>query len=240
MIDKNSHVPIYVQIQELLKQRILLGEYKVGENISSERELSEQLGVSRMTVRQSITNLVNTNLLYREKGRGTFVANPKREQSLHGLTSFTEDMKARGMKPSNKLIQFEKMIPSFDIAKDLQLEKREEVFYVVRIRYADEKPMAIERTFIPVKIFPELDEKKIMGSLYTLIETHRHQKIGNAIQEIEAAILSKEDSECLAMDDLTAGLIIKRTSFLIDGIPFELVRSIYRADRYKFISEINR
>lgn len=215
-------------------------EYKIGANIPSERELSEQLGVSRMTVRQSITNLVNSGLLYREKGRGTFVANPKLEQPLNGLTSFTEDMKARGMEPSSKLIHFEKIVPPVDIARDLQLDLEEMVFFVVRIRYADRKPMAIERTYIPVKVFPELDEKKIMGSLYALIEAKYHQKIGNAIQQMEAAITTKEDSKYLQIQTTSAVLIIKRTSFLSDGVPFELVRSTYRADRYKFISEIQR
>ncbi|MGN7401670.1 GntR family transcriptional regulator [Cytobacillus praedii] len=240
LIDKESRVPIYLQIEELLKQRIYLEEFKIGENIPSERELSEQLNVSRMTVRQSITNLVNNGLLYREKGRGTYVANPKLEQPLNGLTSFTEDMRARGMEPSSKLINFEKIIPPFDIGRELQLEKDEYVFHVIRIRNADLKPMAIERTYIPVKIFPELDEKKIMGSLYALIEARSHQKIGNAIQQMEAAIVSKEDSKYLQISTSQAVLIIKRTSFLTDGVPFELVRSTYRADRYKFISEIKR
>ncbi|MFJ7950069.1 GntR family transcriptional regulator [Lysinibacillus sp. NPDC096418] len=240
MLDKNSHIPIYVQIEEILKQRIYLEEYKIGENIPSERELSLQFDVSRMTVRQSITNLVNSGLLYREKGRGTYVANPKLEQPLMGLTSFTEDMKARGMEPSSKILRFEKIVPPMDIARDLLLEPGEEVFFVARIRSADSKPMAIERTYIPVKVYPELDEKKIMGSLYALIEAKFHQKIGNAIQQMEAALVSNEDSKYLQINNTAPVLIIKRTSFLADGIPFELVRSIYRADRYKFISEIKR
>lgn len=240
VLDKNSHIPIYIQIEEILKRKIYLEEYKIGENIPSERELSLQYDVSRMTVRQAITNLVNSGLLYREKGRGTYVANPKLEQPLMGLTSFTEDMKARGMEPSSKLIRFEKMIPPIDIARDLFLEPDEEVFYVVRIRNADKKPMAIERTYIPVKVYPELDEKKVMGSLYTIIEAKHHQKIGNAIQVMEAAIVSKEESEYLHLSSSAAVLIIKRISYFVDGVPFELVRSTYRADRYKFISEIQR
>ncbi len=240
LLDKNSHIPIYIQIEEILKQRIYLEDYKIGENIPSERELSVQFDVSRMTVRQSITNLVNSGLLYREKGRGTYVANPKLEQPLMGLTSFTEDMRARGMEPSSKVLRFEKIIPPVDVAGDLLLEPGEEVFFVVRIRNADAKPMAIERTYIPVKVYPELDEKKIMGSLYALIEAKFHQKIGNAIQQMEAAIVAKEDSKCLQINGTAPVLIIKRISYLADGVPFELVRSTYRADRYKFISEIKR
>lgn len=240
MLDKNSHIPIYIQIEEILKQRIYLEEYGIDENIPSERELSIQFGVSRMTVRQAINNLVNSGLLYREKGRGTYVANPKLEQPLMGLTSFTEDMRARGMEPSSKVLRFEKIVPPFDIASDLLLEQGEEVFFVVRIRSANDKPMAIERTYIPVKIYPELDEKKIMGSLYALIEAKFHQKIGNAIQQMEAAIVAKDDCRFLQINPTAPVLIIKRISFLSDGVPFELVRSTYRADRYKFISEIKR
>lgn len=240
MLEKESHIPIYIQIEEIIKQRIYLEEYGIGESIPSERELSIQFDVSRMTVRQAITNLVNSGLLYREKGRGTYVANPKLEQPLMGLTSFTEDMRARGMEPSSKVLRFEKIVPPIDIAGDLLLERDEEVFFVVRIRYANAKPMAIERTYIPVKVYPDLDEKKVMGSLYALIEARFHQKIGNAIQQMEAAIVAKEDCRYLQIGTAAPVLIIKRISYLSDGIPFELVRSTYRADRYKFISEIKR
>lgn len=240
VLDKNSRTPIYIQIEDIIKQRIYLEEYKIGENIPSERELSMQFDVSRMTVRQAITSLVNSGLLYREKGRGTFVANPKLEQVLIGLTGFTEDMRARGLEPSNKVLRFEKIIPPADIASDLMLERDEEVFFVVRIRSADHKPMAIERSYIPVKIYPELDEKKSMGSLYALIEAKYHQKIGNAIQQMEAATVAKEDGKYLQLNATAPVLIIKRISYLSDGYPFELVTSTYRADRYKFICEIKR
>lgn len=240
MVDKNSHIPIYIQIEEILKQKILLGEYQVGDAIPSERDLSEQFDVSRMTVRQSITNLVNNGLLYRSKGRGTYVANPKLEQPLNGLTGFTEDMRARGLVPSSKILRFEKILPPFEICRELLLNEGEEVYFIVRIRNADGEPMAIERTYIPVKLFPEIEESKIAGSLYALIEDTYQKKIGNAIQQMEAAIVSKEDSKYLKMGVNAVVLIIKRTSFLQDGKPFEIVRSAYRADRYKFISEIQR
>lgn len=239
-IDKNSQIPIYGQIEEIIKKKIYSKIYKIGENIPSERELSVQFNVSRMTVRQAITNLVNSGLLYREKGRGTYVANPKLEQPLTALRSFTEDMLARGMKPSNKIIRFEKIFPSLDVANDLFLESGDAVFYVVRIRSADDKPMGIERAYIPVKIIPNLDEQKIMGSFYQLIEEKFPQKIGNAVQQIEASIVTKEESKLLKISPTSPVLNIKRISYLSDGFPFEMVESTYRADSYKFISEIKR
>ena len=170
LLDKQSTVPMYVQIEEHLKQRMQQGEFSVGTAIPSERELTEMFGVSRMTVRQSITNMVNNGLLYREKGRGTFVAAPKVEQPLSGLTSFTEDMLSRGMAPSNRLISFDKMMPYVDVAQKLQLGEGEEVFLVKRIRYADDKPMAIEKTYLPVKLVPALDKDALTGSIYSFIE----------------------------------------------------------------------
>ncbi|MBU9673799.1 GntR family transcriptional regulator [Planococcus sp. CP5-4] len=240
MLDKQSRIPMYVQIEEELKSRIERGEFPVGTAIPSERELTELFNVSRMTVRQSITNLVNDGLLYREKGRGTFVASPKVEQPLIGMTSFTEDMQSRGMVPGNKLIRFEKMTPSPDIAKELQLQSGEKVFYVERIRYADDKPMALEKTYLPIKLFPQLSKEALKGSLYLLIEQEQQLMISHAKQRMEAALVKQEDAELLQIHVPSAILLIERASYLTNGQPFEVVRSIYRADRYKFITEIKR
>jgi GntR family transcriptional regulator len=240
LLDKQSTVPMYVQIEEHLKLRILQGEFSVGIAIPSERELTEMFGVSRMTVRQSITNMVNSGLLYREKGRGTFVAASKVEQPLSGLTSFTEDMLSRGMIPSNILVSFDKIIPELDVANKLKLSEGQEVFLVKRIRYADDKPMAIEKTYLPVKLVPTLDKDALTGSLYAFIEKDEKMTISHAMQRMEAALVNEEDADFLQIDVPSAILIIERISYLTNDVPFEIVHSSYRADRYQFLSEIRR
>ena len=240
MLNKQSPIPIYVQIEELLKGLISKGEFPPGTAIPSERELTETYGVSRMTVRQSITNLVNEGLLYREKGRGTFVAAPKVEQPLNSMTSFTEDMLSRGMSPSSELLAFEKRNADKAIAAELQLEEGDEVIFVERIRYADSIPMAIERTYLPANIFPGLDKRALQGSLYDYVENTAGLKIGNAAQRMEAALAKKEDAKLLHVETPFAVLVIERISSLSNGMPFEAVHSTYRADRYKFTSEIQR
>lgn len=240
MLDKQSPIPIYIQIEEQLKQQIQQGDFAVGTAIPSERELTESFGVSRMTVRQSITNLVNDGLLYREKGRGTFVASPKVEQPLNGLTSFTEDMESRGMVPSSKLIGFEILEPESDVAEDLQLTHGDQVYFVERIRFADDKPMAIERTYLPVKRFPYLTEDSFQGSLYAIIENNQQLKISRATQRMEAGLVKKEDADLLQIKSPAAILMIERISYLDGELPFEVVRSTYRADRYKFTTDIQR
>ncbi|AQU78360.1 GntR family transcriptional regulator [Planococcus faecalis] len=240
MLDKQSPIPIYSQIEEQLKQQIQQGDFPIGTAIPSERELTERFGVSRMTVRQSITNLVNDGLLYREKGRGTFVASPKVEQPLNGLTSFTEDMKARGMVPSNKIIRFEILVPDIDIAADLRLAAADQVYFIERIRFADDKTMAIERTYLPVDRFPGLQPDLLQGSLYAMIENNQHLKISHATQRMEAGLVKKEDAELLQIKSPAAILMIERISYLAGDVPFEVVRSTYRADRYKFTTDIQR
>ncbi|WP_142829181.1 GntR family transcriptional regulator [Planococcus soli] len=240
MLDKQSPIPIYIQIEEQLKQQIQQGDFPIGAAIPSERELTERFGVSRMTVRQSITNLVNDGLLYREKGRGTFVASPKVEQPLNGLTSFTEDMMSRGMVPSSKLIGFEILEPESDIAEDLQLAAGDKVYFVERIRFADDQPMAIERTYLPVERFPDLTEDSFQGSLYAIIENNQQLKISRATQRMEAGLVKKEDADLLQIKPPAAILMIERISYLDGELPFEVVRSTYRADRYKFTTDIQR
>ncbi len=240
MLNKQSPIPMYIQIEEQLKQQIQQGDFSIGMAIPSERELTERFGVSRMTVRQSITNLVNDGLLYREKGRGTFVASPKVEQPLNGLTSFTEDMLARGMVPSNEIITFEIRDPEADILADLRMQTGEKVYFIERIRFADEKTMAIERTYLPVARFPDLHRDLLQGSLYAMIENNQQLKISHATQRMEAGMVKKEDAELLQINVPAAILMIERISYLAGDLPFELVRSTYRADRYKFTTDIQR
>ncbi|PPA69277.1 GntR family transcriptional regulator [Jeotgalibacillus proteolyticus] len=239
MLNKKSPLPLYAQIEENIKGQIQEGAFKPGDPIPSERELTSTYQVSRMTVRQAVLNLVKNGLLYREKGKGTFVSEEKIEQPLQGLTSFTEDMRSRGMEPGNELISFERVIPSFDIADKLGLEIQEEVFFVKRIRYADHKPMAIESTYLPSKLFPALTEQVVQGSLYDYIASQM-LIIGQASQSIEAGLASTDEAELLQIEEPSAVLKIERLSYLTTGTPFEVVHSTYRADRYKFRSEIKR
>ncbi|WP_079479112.1 phosphonate metabolism transcriptional regulator PhnF [Halobacillus salinus] len=240
MLDKRSPMPMYYQIQEDLKQRMDSGEFVPGTMIPSERELSEHYDVSRMTVRQAMTNMVNDGYLYREKGKGTFVAEQKIEQPLQGMTSFTEDMKQRGMEASSRLISFETIPATVEIAKKLNLDESEDVFRVQRIRSADQKPMAVETTFLPVTLLPELTEEIVQGSLYQYVEDKLGLSIEKATQMIEATVADDHQANLLEVPKNSAVLMIERNSILTDGTPFEVVKSAYRADRYKFISGIYR
>ncbi|WP_017726079.1 GntR family transcriptional regulator [Halalkalibacterium ligniniphilum] len=240
MIDKSSPLPIYYQLAEQLKKRIESGELQPGDALPAEREYAEQLQISRMTVRQAINNLVNDGYLYRQKGKGTFVAEKKLEQQLVGLTSFTEDMKARGLVPSSRLLHF-KIVPATDkIADQLKINKYEPVYEIVRIRLADDVPMALETVYISANLVIGLTEEVIHHSLYQYIEEKLGFTISRATQTLEAALASEMEMKHLNIKKGVPILLIERHTFLEDGVPLEYVKSSYRADRYKFTINMNR
>ncbi|WP_078550155.1 GntR family transcriptional regulator [Litchfieldia alkalitelluris] len=240
MIDKSSPIPIYYQIEEQIKALIESGKLKSGDCLPSEREYAEKFKVSRMTVRQAINNLVNDGFLYREKGKGTFVAQKKFEQVLHGLTSFTEDMKARGLTPGNRIFSFELLFANELIAKQLDMTVRDPVYQIERIRLADNEPIALETSFISANLIKDLTKEAMHQSLYNYIEEELNLRIDYSTQEIEAAPAGDKEAEALGIKKGTPILKILRKSYLEDGKPFEMVKSAYLADRYKFIATMKR
>lgn len=240
MISKQSPLPLYYQLEEYLKQQIESGEWKPGDIMPSERELSEEFRISRMTVRQALTNLVNKNILFREKGRGTFVSHRKFEQNLQGLTSFSEDMERRGLASGSKLLYFEQVKAGDQVAEALAISPGDPVYKLKRIRLADQEPLAVETSYNPVSLFPELDQKIFEKSLYHYIEENRQMRISHGTQTVEAALVTDEDAQHLMMEEGQPVLLIQRVTHLEDGRPFELVWSIYRGDSYKYRIEMNR
>jgi GntR family transcriptional regulator len=240
MIDKSSPLPIYYQIEEQIKQKIDNGELQPGDALPSEREYAEQFEISRMTVRQAINNLVSEGYLFRQKGRGTFVAEKKLEQNLVGLTSFTEDMKARGLKPSSQLVSFEIIPAPEKIANRLSITKYAPVYEIKRVRLADDVPMALETVYISANLVKGLTEDIVNSSLYQYIEGQMNLKIGRAVQTLESTIAHEIEEKHLKVEKGAPILVMERHTFLENGVPLEIVKSAYRADRYKFTIEMNR
>lgn len=242
MIKKDSPIPIYYQLEEIIKDLIEKGELKPGDSLPAEREYAEKFEISRMTVRQAFTQLVNDGYLYRIQGKGTFVAErkPKIEQALQGLTSFTEDMKARGMKPGSQLVQFEIIPATSLIANQLGIQEYGPVYEIKRIRLADDVPMALETNYISANFIKGLTEKIVNQSLYSYIENQLNLRIDHASQVIESSVADELEAEYLNIQPGAPVMLIQRNTFLKDETPVEFVKSTYRADRYKFMIQMNR
>lgn len=240
IIDKKSPVPIYHQLEELVKNQIDTGQLQPDQAIPSEREFAEQYQISRMTVRQALTNLVNEGFLYRKKGTGTFVNKRKVEQVLQGLTSFSEHMLERGLTPSSQMISYETVPANKSVAEKLHIQPDEPVLRIERIRLADNVPMAIETTYMPSTLTTGLTKEQAMDSIYQYIEDDLGLTIKEAQQELEAILASSKNAKSLLIEKGSPVLRITQTSYLEDDTPFEYVKSLFRADRYRFYNKLKR
>lgn len=240
MINKDSPIPIYYQLEEYIRSVIEDGTLMPGDTVPSERELSEKYNISRMTIRQAITNLVNEGLLIRIKGKGTFVAETKIEQSLSKLTGFSEDMRLRGMVPSNEIKEFKVIPATSKESKELQINTGDQIYYISRLRLADGQPMAHEVLYLPFNKLPNLTKEKVRTSFYEYIENEVGLKIARARQTIEPSLSYEMESKLLGIEVKSPVLLMIRNSYLSDGTPLEYVRSVYRGDRYKFVTELTR
>ena len=233
-------LPRYREIARELKEQIQVGHYKEHQTIPSEPELAKLYDVSRMTARQAINELVYEGVLYRVKGKGTFVNHQKYEKSIHGLTSFSEDMIQKGFKPSSRLISQTVRLANEIVASKLQIKEGQEVIELKRVRMADEEPMAVEIVYLPVQIIKSLPDDIGAISLYDYIEKELGLLIDYSIQEIEAISLEAPISTYLEVEAGAPCLLICLQSYLKSGQIFEYVESYYRADRYKFIQPAYR
>lgn len=240
MINKNSPIPLYYQLQELIKDLIEKGELKPGDTIPPEREYAQKFQISRMTARQAFTQLVNDGYLHRIQGKGTFVSERKIVQPLQRLTSFSEDMIARGLKPGSQLLSFE-IIPSpSQIASQLDIQEYEPIYEIKRIRLADDDPMALETSYVPANLVKGLTEEIVQKSVFSFMEQHLNFRIDHATQEIESSIANQSEAKFLKIKKGSPIMLIQQKTFLQDGTPVEFVQSSFRADRYKFTIQMRR
>jgi GntR family transcriptional regulator len=237
-INPRSPVPKWAQLRDILVS-LVDSELTPDEPIPSERELSERFGVSRMTARQAVDQLVSEGRLYRVAARGTFVAPGKLEVPMR-LTSFSEDMRSRGMTPGSSMLGLKTETASAEIAQALGLPRDGQVHVIERLRTADERPMAIERAQIAAHRAPHLFRHDLLhDSLYAILEREYDLVVDGAEQEIEAGTVAGDDAELL---DVPAGapvLHLTRRSFS-GGTPIEHVRSTYRGDRFRLHAKLGK
>ncbi|GER67440.1 GntR family transcriptional regulator [Weizmannia acidilactici] len=234
MIDKASPIPIYFQIQELIRKKIGQGEWKTGEAIPSERVLSETFEVSRMTVRQAVQGLVDEGILTRKRGSGTFVSEQKVEQPLDGRMSFTRLMEERGMKASSKIVTFMEREAAPHEMEALKLRTPANILHIERIRYGDDIPIVFETIATPAAMAEGLTEEELNHSFYQFLERKKGLRLGKGSQTIEAVAASARLAKLLKVDPGSPVLSIERVTALADGTPFEYVKAQYAGSRFKF------
>ncbi|EUJ19804.1 GntR family transcriptional regulator [Listeria aquatica] len=240
MIDKKSGIPIYMQIQADIKQKIEVGTWEIGSSIPAERQLAEMFHVSRMTVRQAIQGLVDDGILQRRVGAGTFIAEKKLTERLEAVTSFTNLMLQEGKIPSTRIVSYGIRPASIQEQDALNLSGNSNVMKIERIRYGDQIPILYEVAAIPEQIASLLTKEDIMDSLYNAIETKLGRKIGDAEQVMEAALVSEKVAPFLDVKLGSPVMKLRQITALDDGRPFEFTRSQYVGSRFQFVAKVKQ
>ncbi|APG46159.1 GntR family transcriptional regulator [Phaeobacter porticola] len=229
--------PRYVRLRQRIEDGVESGLLPKSAPLPAEREIATLTGLSRVTVRRAMQDLVDRGIVVQRQGSGSFVSDgtPKVEQSLSKLTSFTEDMERRGYDTSVEWLERGIHTPSPEEVMALALTSGEAVARIARLRSANGRPMAIERASLPVDILP--NPQAVQGSLYEVLEQSGNRPV-RALQRISAINLPEREAQMLGVEPGMAGLSIARTSYLRNRRVVEFTRSIYRGDAYDFVAEL--
>ncbi len=234
-----SGVPLYIQIAESLFGRIESGELPPGRRLPPERELSQMLGVNRMTLRQALHSLEVQGFLFRRQGDGTYVADPKIERQAGKLVSFTRSMARRGFAPGAQVIRLEQRPAESSLARELQIRISAPVYDVHRLRLIKQKPVVLEHFMLPVARFPGLERFDLAKrSLYEVLDTEYLVAISRARQSLEPTVATPYEAQLLKVNEGAPLMLEVRVSFSQDGRPVEYGRDLYRGDRFRFITEM--
>lgn len=223
-------------------ERVLLERLRArqpGDQLAPERELCEELGVSRQTLRRVLDDLERSGYVERRQGAGTFVCRPKIEHAFR-IQSFTQDMQARRMEASSRLLSHRREMAGARLGSQLRISPGDEVLSLRRLRLADGEPMALEELSMPMALVGGLDPTTLESrSLYETLRTDHGIEISGGAQTMEATVTDPEESRLLTVPELSPALLVERVTWDQQGRYVESVRSIYRGDRYKFHLELS-
>ena len=242
-INPFNAVPKYHQLATILRGKITEGEWKTHSPIPSERQLEPLYNVSRATIRQAIELLIRQGYLYREHGRGTFVSPQKLQKGIQELTSFSEDMRSRGMEPGQILLEVTEEQPSEKVRRQLEITSGDQrVLKIDRVRLGDGTPMGIQTSFL---LLPEgqsltLEEVEKNGSIYSLMTEKFHLIPTEADETLEVVLATAREAKLLGIPESSPLLLTERTTYSQNRRPFEFVKILYRGDRYKYYVRLTR
>lgn len=240
-LDKNHPIPLYYQLVELIRERIQAGELKPGNQLPSERELSEQAGISRMTARQAVAFLVREGGVVVKPGVGTFVAEPKLAHNALHLLGFTEEMMRQGGSATSRVIEQALMVSPLRVAIELNLASTDWVVKIVRLRLSAELPLVLETIFVPASLCPGLEAEDLSAqSFYLLLEQKYGLRPDRTRQTLEATVVNDYERQFFGVKAGTPMILLEGVTYLEQGRPVEYFKAVYRGDRFKFELESQR
>jgi GntR family transcriptional regulator len=227
----------HAQIEDWLADAIAAGRLNPGDRLPTEHDLAAWLGVSRMTLRQALSELAQRGLVTKAVGRGggTFVAEPKLEQDLTTLAGFSEQLRRHGKVAGARVLAATRIPASPAAAAALQLAEGDPVHDVRRIRLADGAPTVIEHSQFPAVLFPDLLDCRLDGSLYDLLADRYGKRPYRARESLEPVVAGVREAEALEVDEGAPLMLVERTAYSEAGEPLEYARDLFRGDRTKVV-----
>ena len=240
-LSKDLPIPLYHQLKTLLLEQIRAGDMKPNDRLPAEDELAATHGVSKATVRQALNELAVAGVLRREQGRGTFVAEPKLAQGPREMTSFTDEMRSRGLRPTSKVLKQDIIKAEAVVADKLQIAEGAQVLRLKRLRLAESEPMGIQTAYLSLAIAPQLAQEDFTdASLYEVLERKYALWPARAQETYIAVLVDRADAKLLKVAAATPALSAERVSYLTSGQPLEVTYSIMRGDRYQIVLDLSR
>ncbi|GAB4529900.1 MAG: phosphonate metabolism transcriptional regulator PhnF [Anaerolineae bacterium] len=235
-MERNESIPYYEQIRAYLIAEIEAGTFPPHTKIPSERNLCTQFGVSRMTVKHAIQELVSNGRLYTRVGKGTFVSEPPITQQLNTLTGFSQDMEVLRKSTSSHVLRAEVVEAGGHVATQLQIAPDHLVTFLKRLRLADNQPVALESSYLNNRYCKDILDHHDFSteSLYTVLREEYGLTLKYAEQSIKARLASPKEAKQLNVAEGFPMLHITRVTFMDENVPLEYVESVYRGDRYIF------
>jgi GntR family transcriptional regulator len=237
LLDKDLAVPLYHQLQHVLKAEIESGQCRPDERLPSEQEIAERFGVSKITVRQALQELAQLGYIRREQGRGTFVARRKFDEGPRELTSFTEEMRRHSLVAASRVLaQFEAEADA-RVAAALRLPAKSLVLVLKRLRLAGAEPLGVQIAHIPAALVPGLHVADGM-SLYEVLQTQYHLYPAQARETYVAALADSSTAQLLGIPVGSPVFGVERVTLTHNERPFEFVQSTVRGDRYSIVLDL--
>lgn len=235
--------PLYFKIEMDLRKKIMAGEYLPGQLLPSERELVQTYSVSRLTVREAINRLVAQGMVKKKQGKGTFVSEPTTGHMVGSLTSSSEVFLLKNYVVKTKVVESKITVPTRKICDKLQLKgcESQKIFYLERVRYANHKPVAHIKCYLPYGPIENIEAIDFsVTALYRTLEDYYRLELYEAYEVIEAARVDEVSAELLEIETGAPVLLNERIAYLKDGSIIEYEKVLYRSDIFKYQNKLIR
>ena len=241
-INRDIPVPFYYQIVQIMREviRDMDADPEFSEMLPSETELCTLFQTNRGTLRHAMDVLIHEGLIYRKKGRGTFIRRRRIELDLVHFCSTTDELLARGYEPSTSVLKITCLNPLLHIQKKLWLTETDQVWELYRLRLADGEPISLQCSYVPVALSPDLDKQDLTKSLFSMFRTEYQIELNNADQIIRARAVTPEEARLLQINAGDSVIEISRVSYDQNDEPVEYMDSLWRGDRYDMRVHLSR